>query len=455
MIEDKNLLNYDKIHFIGAGGVSVNALAKYAALHGKTVSASDKTLSKDACELKKLGVKVYLGHHAVSVRGKELVVYTSAVANDNPELKEAARLGIKTANRAEYLGAITAGFNTSVAVAGCHGKTTVTAMIADIAILAGLNPTVFAGGYSYGYGNFRNGGKNTVIAEACEYKKSFLKIAHNVSVVLNIDDDHRDSYSDGNDLTNSFIEFAGDTLAVVNADDPRCEAVFNKTTVTFGMVNAANYEAKRVTRKKTGEYAFTFYAYGKKAGRINLCVTGKYNVNNALAAAACACELGVNFGTIKAALENFKGVKRRNERIGVIGRAECIADYAHHPTEIKASLNALEGYNENTLVVFQPHTYSRTENLMQKFISALLPVKNLVILKTYAARESFSVKGSAKTLFDELINRGAAATYAATDEKLYDAVVKKLDKTDRILFIGAGDVYEKAKTLVKIFDKTG
>lgn len=455
MAAENNLLCCNKVHFIGAGGVSVNALAKYAALSGKTVSASDKRLTEEAEELKKFGVKIFLGHHAVSVREKDLVVYTSAADSDNPELKEAARLGIKAVCRAEYLGAITAGFKTSIAVAGCHGKTTATAMIADISIAAGSDPTVFLGGYSYDYGNFRNGGKNVVIAEACEYKKSFLKIAHNVSVVLNVDNDHKDSYESDKDLEESFLRFAGDTLAVVNADDARCADVFNKTTVTFGVKNAANYEARRIARNKCGGYSFTLYAYGEKACRINLNVTGRYNVFNALAAAAVAAELGVKFGVIKTALENFKGVKRRNENIGVIGRAECVADYAHHPTEIKAAVAALGGKSENTLVVFQPHTYSRTENLLSEFVNVLLPIKNLVILKTYAARENYSAKGSAKTLAAELVKAGSDAIYVDNDAELYAAVKDKAVKTDKILFIGAGDVYEKAKTLVKNFNKTG
>ncbi len=453
MNKNFNIQNYKKIHFVGIGGISLSALAKYCLLRGVSVSGSDVKTSDVTDELKILGAKIYLGHHGLSVIGKDLVVYTSAVDLNSPELVMAKQRGISVMGRAEFLANILDGYKTRIAVAGSHGKTTTTAMLSEILITAKLNPTVFLGGEYEKFGNFRNGGKKYVVTEACEYKKNFLKIPHDSSIVLNVDDDHLDSYSNMDDMINCFNRFLGDGLALINADDPNASKLFNRAIATFGIKNTATFNAKNLRAGKSG-YSFDFYAYQKKIGNIKLNVLGRHNVFNALASAGIAYLYGIKFSVIKKALFEFSGVKRRNEYLGKIGTAKIYADYAHHPTEIKATLE-MNKPNSETLVIFQPHTYSRTKILMQDFVEVLKISDSLAVYKTYSARENFDPNASAEKLNENLKQAGANTFYIDDFNNLMDTILDcSSKKFEKIIVLGAGDIYDDVRTIISKYNST-
>lgn len=444
-----NLEKYSKIHFIGVGGISVNSLAKFCILNGKKVSGSDNLCSKLITDLQKQGLTFYLGHHRESVKNTELVVYSSAIKEDNVELVEAKKRNIPVVKRSEFLGYIASLYKKCIAVSGSHGKTTATAMLSNVLILDGKDPTVFLGGEHAEYGNFRQGDDSTVILEACEYKKNFLDIPHTVSVLLNIDNDHQESYKNMNDVINTFGAFLGDSIGVINADDKYLGSVFNRTTVTFGIENTATFNAKRI-RKKDGCYSFTVYAYNKRLGRINLKVLGRHNIYNALSTVATASLLGVDFNTIKRGIESFVGVKRRNENIGAIDGIYAVCDYAHHPREIEAQLKVIKDQKIKPLVIFQPHTYSRTKSLIDEFTSVLSKFDNLIVYKTYPARENFDYNGSAKRLYEEIKKVKANVLYADSEQELYELLRENCtkNKLNKLLFLGAGDIYDIANKMV-------
>ncbi|MBO4251098.1 MAG: UDP-N-acetylmuramate--L-alanine ligase [Clostridia bacterium] len=435
--------NYRNIHFIGVGGVSMSGLAKFCLTQGVNVSGSDKTLTNELKRLSSLGAKIYIGHKGKNAENADLVVYSSAIAPNNPEKVYAVRHGIPILKRSEFLGRILSAFRRTVAVAGSHGKTTTTAMIAEALIAANFDPTVFLGGERKTFGNFRSGGGEFAVAEACEYKRNFLDIKPDVAVVLNIDNDHVDTYKDMNDETEAFSRFCKNGLAVINADDVYACRIYNSSTVTFGIKNLAAYSAKYIDKKEMR--SFTAYAYGKRLGRITLALSGLHNVYNALAAIAVLNELRVPFKVVKSSIAAFDGVKRRNEYIGAFDGVKCVADYAHHPTEIKALLSDKA---EKTLAVFQPHTYSRTAALLGEFASALKEADGVIIYKTYPAREKFSYCGDGKRLFEEISKSYAGdICYAGGSHALYKALKKRAKEYEKILFIGAGDVYSVAKEI--------
>ncbi len=440
------LTQYKKIHFVGIGGISMSALAEYCMGEGFIVSGSDVKSNEQTAKLQSFGVKVYIGHSAKNVKNPDLVVYTSAVDEKNPEVARAIEKNIPVFTRAEFLGGILKRFSRVIAVCGSHGKTTVTTMIAEIFSAAGKEPTVFVGGSCDDFGNYKKGKKDFCIAEACEYKKNFLKLPHDVSVVLNIDDDHLDSYKNMDDEIGAFGCFARGGIAVINADDERCKKIFNPASITYGTAERASYRAVKI--KKEGEnYSFDLIAYGVRRGRISLSVPLKHNVYNALAAVAVAEIYGINFKVVKTALEKFSGVKRRFERIGTFNGKDCYADYAHHPSEIKSTLSGAD--TRKTVVVFQPHTYSRTRLLMAEFVDALSPFINIIIYKTYAARESFDKEGSAERLASTLKGKGVASRYCRTPSELKTKLTELSNEdVDRVMFVGAGDIYDVAVSLV-------
>lgn len=448
-MENLDLISkYKAFFFVGIGGVSMSGLASFLMDKGYKISGSDRSRSALTEKLEDCGAKIFYKHSRKNLDGVEVVVYSSAINETNPELKRARELGLKIIKRSELLGAIIKEFKTSIAISGCHGKTTTTAMLSKILILSGLDPTVFLGGEYSDFGNYRKGDSEYAVVEACEFRKSFLDLSPKISVVLNIDNDHMDSYNGMSDLVDSFKQFVGENLSVVNADDRYAEYISNCTTVTFGVKSPATYYAKDIRRNKNG-YSFTACAFAKACGRINLRVLGKHNIYNALCAFAVSDLLGVDFKYIKRGLEDFCGVKRRNEYLGNKFGMKWFADYAHHPTELKATIDAFSSAGKDFITVFQPHTYSRTERLMQDFIKVLKPVKNLIVYKTYSAREKFLESGSAKTLCDNLTNADMInCAYAQTNEQLEGLIKYYSYGNDRVLVLGAGDIYERAKSIL-------
>lgn len=434
------------VYFIGIGGISMSAMAKYLANIGVLVSGSDKELNSQVISLKKSGVKVYKKFGKTAIDKSDMVVYTSAISEDNLELKYAKKTGKNIYKRSEFLAEILKDFSNSIAVSGSHGKTTATSMLSHVLIKANLRPTCFIGGLDKKLSNFYMGEKGFAVIEACEYKKNFLDLKPTVSVILNMDNDHLDSYANMDDMVIAFNVFSKNTVSFVNADDVYCKNLSLNTSITFGIRESASYTAKYILGKD-GFYSFTAYAYGVKKGRINLKVFGKHNVYNALSVIAVADYLRVPFKVIKSGIESFLGVSRRMEHMGIRNKIPYFCDYAHHPTEIKAVLSELK--DDKTLIVFQPHTYSRTRILMNDFISALKNGQRVIIYKTYPAREKFDEKGSAYTLYKNLLGAKVNVSYA--DKK--DELIQKIDalkNVDKVLVLGAGDIYEITKEILKV-----
>lgn len=432
------------VFFIGIGGISMSALASFCLKVGVNVLGSDLQKSSITERLTKEGAKIFYSHKRENLCECDLVVYSSAISDDNPELNEAKKRGIELMTRAEFLSAVLSLHKKSVGIAGCHGKTTTTAMIANSLICAGVNPTVFLGGEDLHFSNFRFGGSEVAVSEACEYKKNLLFLNPSVSLVLNVDNDHMDSYADMEDLTDTFKRFCKGRISVINADDLNSRALFDDSTVTFGIKEKATYTAKNVKFNGRG-YTFTACIYTKPVCRIKLYVSGIHNVYNALACLSVCHLLGVSPKTVKYALENFKGVKRRDEFLGEYNGVKICADYAHHPKEIKTVLEVYKNRTDKLAVIFQPHTYSRTKLLMPDFICALKDLQNLVVFKTYPARESYDNSGSAERLAKNLQNIGANCLYAKNEEQLFLNINSLVGKVDTILILGAGDVYEIVK----------
>ena len=435
-----------KIHFVGIGGVSVSAIAEHALLDGKSVKGSDVVQNSMTKRLATLGANINIGHKKENVYGADIVVATSAVGEDNVEIAYARQIGIPIFKRSQVLGAILSGYKKVIAVSGSHGKTTATAMISEALISSGINPTAFVGGETKSFGNFRKGEHVVAITEACEYQKNLLDLSPDVAVILNVDNDHMDSYQDKEDLLNTFRLFSQKSLRVINADDENLRATSGLAAISFAINNPAHYAAERIKYNGKG-YSFTVRAYSALKERINLKIGGIHNVYNALATYAVCDLFGMSSKKIKVALENFSGVKRRNEVIGQIFNKQVVADYAHHPREIEAILNT-HRIDKDVAVIFQPHTYSRTKLLMREFVDVLVNVENLFIYKTYAAREEYDFSGSAINLANNLNSSGKECKYIDNEEQLCVEIAAMNPRIKKILVLGAGDIYDIVKNLM-------
>lgn len=448
MLSNINVLKFHHYYFSGVGGISMSGLAKYLISIGKKVYGSDIVSNNLTDELEFLGVKIDFTQTGEYLNKDCVFVYSSAISNDNVEFIKAKSLGLTLIKRSELLGAICSQFETFIAVSGSHGKTTTTAMIAQILLSGKYEPTIFLGGEYFNYGNFYNGKGKIVLAEACEYKKNFLYLKPSISGVLNIDNDHLDSYAGLHDEIDTFEKFIKGSISVVNADDANASRVFSTSKISFGINSPANFVAKRITQTQNG-ISFSVYQSGILMGRVNLKIKGKHNVYNALCAISICSIIKTPFKIIKKGLEAFVGVKRRNELLFSNDKIEIYADYAHHPSEIESLLQMYD--KEKTLFIFQPHTFSRTQILMNEFVEVLSQCKNLIIYKTYPARERYNYKGSALKLYcnlpnDKIINLG----FFNDEEKLKKHLYSSINKYKKIIFIGAGDIYEIAQKTARL-----
>ncbi len=425
----------------------MSALAKFLSVRGYEVSGSDAVKGEETDALAFYGVKVYIGvdENREALLSSDTVVYTDAISMEHAELKRAKTLGKKAYSRAEFLGLLCEEFASVIAVAGSHGKTTCTAMCAHVLKYVCAPFTAHIGGEDSALGNFYSSGGEYFVTEACEYKKNLLKIRADVAILLNIDEDHMECYDGEKDLLNSFYAYCAKAkTAFVCADDTRAANLGEFST--FGITSMlADYRATNL--RATGErYSFTVEEYGKPLCRVRLSAIGRCNVYNALAAFAAMRSLGFDEKEIAKGLENFTAVKRRFEKIGGYKGASFICDYAHHPREVVSTLKTAEGVCKGELyVVFQPHTYSRTRLLLKEFVAALRPVKNLMIYKTYPAREKYDEAGSARRLVSAL----GGCLYAENVYALKTWIKKTVREGDIVLFLGAGDIYYAAQYVVR------
>lgn len=443
----KGFEDIKKIYFIGIGGISMSALAKFFSVNGFSVSGSDATRGEETENLAFYGVKVHIGTEEMRAEliAADAVVYTDAIPQDNIELVQAKKLKKQLFSRADLLQKVCECFSNVIAVAGSHGKTTCTSMCAHILKAVRVPFTAHIGGEDNKLGNFCSTGHEYFVTEACEYKKNLLKIKANAAVLLNIDKDHMECYQNEAELEACFKSYClSAKTAFVCADDKKCEKLGEFST--FGIVNPlADYRA--IDLRANGErYSFTVEEYGKSLCRVRLKAIGRCNVYNALAAFSLMRSFGFDEKEIKCGLENFEAVKRRFEKIGSYRGASFICDYAHHPREIASTVATAEIVCKGNLyIVFQPHTYSRTKLLLREFVEVLRPIKNLMIYKTYPAREKYDEEGSGERLSQVIGN----CLYSENVYVLRTWLKKTVKEGDVVLFLGAGDIYYAAQYLLK------
>ncbi len=447
MNNSKFLKNRQKVHFIGIGGVGMSGLSIHLKNKGFEVSGSDIS-PKNALFVQKQGIKVYKKHKKNNLKNADIVVYTSAINKENPEFREAKKRGLTLIKRSQLLGQILDEFSLSIAISGSHGKTTTTDMLSWVLIEVGLDPTVFLGGEDKSFGTYRFGRGNIAVAEACEYERNFLDLKPKMCVVLNVDNDHLDTYKNMGEVIKAFKLFIDGSVSIINADDKNSKDLISQTSITFGIKNKANFTAKNI-RKNPNGYSFSAYHGTLKLGRINLMIDGKHNVYNALSVIAVCQTLKIPFAVQKKAIESFSGVKRRNEPLGEIKGKKVYADYAHHPREISAMLQTFDKSRKPFITIFQPHTYSRTELLMKEFLECFSCCSPLIIYKTYPAREKYNKNGSAKTLYKNLKAKQKGVFYAGNKGELNKRLKKLYNEYENVLFLGAGDIYDVAKSVIK------
>ncbi|MBR2476892.1 MAG: UDP-N-acetylmuramate--L-alanine ligase [Clostridia bacterium] len=443
---------YKKVHFIGIGGISMSALAKILISNGVEVSGSDITPTPITEELASMGAKICIPHCYDCIEDPDIIVYTSAIKDDNPEMCAAKDKGITLVERAAMVGNIMRSCSTAVAVAGTHGKTTTTSMMAYTMISANLDPTVMVGGeLDILKGNLRIAKSGYMVTEACEYCRNFLQFAPRIGMILNIEADHLDYYRDLDDVIDAFSSFSAlipeDGVLVINGDDENClkAAKSAKCPVIKVGIKNGDYKAENIAYDKFGYPSFDITKDGNKIMSLTLNVVGEHNIYNSLCAVAATLAMTDDAKAIKAGLEKFTGTKRRFEKKGEANGILIVDDYAHHPTEIKATLSAVSKIQSGKIwCVFQPHTYTRTKTLFDDFATALADAENLVIADIYAAREKDTGLVHAKDLADAI----DGAVYISGFENIAEYFTQNAKAGDIILTMGAGDIFKVGEILL-------
>ena len=442
-----------KVFLVGIGGVSMCALAEVLYGKGVSVSGSDMMQSNATKHLSEVGIPVFIGHDAANIQGTACLIRTAAVHEDNPEIMQARKLGLPVFERAQAWGAIMRNYRNAACVSGTHGKTTTTSMITHIALSAGIDPTVMIGGTLPVIGaGHRVGRGDTIVLEACEYCDSFLSFFPTLAVILNVEEDHLDYFSGIDHIVDSFRRFARlvpeDGTVVYNLDNENTVKAVSDVAcrkINFGLDKNAQVRADNITFS-AGLASFDLIRDGESLCYINLNVPGRHNVSNALAAAAAALSLGIEARYIKAGLEAFSGTGRRFEYKGEYGGAVIYDDYAHHPSEIAATLGAAQnmGY-ERVVLVFQPHTYTRTKALLDDFAVELGKADVLILSEIYAAREKNTIGISSGDLAEKI----EGAQYIRDFTRIADYLKSQLRPGDLLLTMGAGDIYKVGDLLLE------
>lgn len=455
-------INFQKpihIHFIGIGGISMSGLAEILHEEGFTISGSDSKESDLTKSLEAKGMRIFYGQCAENIiPGIDLVVYTAAIREDNPEFAAAKAAGLPMLTRAELLGQIMDNYKQSIAVAGTHGKTTTTSMISQILLEAETDPTITVGGIlSAIHGNLRVGSSEYFVSEACEYTNSFLNFRPKYSIILNIEAEHLDFFKDLADVRSSFHKFAGNTKAdgalIINGEIPDYQEItegLSCQVITFGFTDACDYYPKDITYNELGCATFTPVHKGEDLPRVALSVPGLHNVGNALSCIALCQDMDLPWEQIAEGLHRFGGADRRFQYKGKFHGATVIDDYAHHPTEIRASLSAAQNYpHERIICVFQPHTYTRTKAFLSDFADALSLADVVVLADIYAAREQDIYGVSSKDILRLLEEKQVEAYYFPSFAEIEDFLREKCMNGDLLITMGAGNVVNIGEDLLK------
>lgn len=451
-MKHQDILDHVKrIHFVGIGGSGMCPLAEILHSRGYTLTGSDVSESDTLERIRSYGIPVMMGHKAENIKGAELVVYTAAAKQDNPELVAAREQGIPTMERSVMLGVVTRRYADTVAVSGTHGKTSTTAMLTQILVNSGKDPSAIIGGkLPFIGGNGRIGKSEIMVCEACEYVDTFLQLTPAVSIILNVDADHLDYFKDLEHIVRSFHRFASQTTKalVVNGDDPNTLKAIEGVSLpvmTFGLGKDNDYYAAEVAASAGVREHFTLMHKGEKLTEIALSVPGKHNIYNALAAAAAAHYLGVAPKDIAFSLHQFTGVHRRFEILGRPNDIVIADDFAHHPTELTATLTAAMQMGFQTVwAVFQPHTFSRTYLLMDDFAKALRVPDRVVMSEILPVRETNTYNVHTKDLADKV----PGSVWFDTFEEIADYIAAHAKPGDLVLTLGGGNVYQCAHMIL-------
>ena len=444
--------NSDHIYFIGIGGISMSGLAEILATKGHKVSGTDLKESPVTKHLESMGIQVNYGHLAENITDDIThVVYTAAIHEDNPELATAKAKNLVIMDRAHLLGQIMENYSSSVAVSGTHGKTTTTSMVSEILLAAEKDPTITVGGVLPTIGsNLKIGSSPYFVAEACEYFNSFLQLTPLAGIILNIESDHLDFFGNLDNIYHSFHEFAKrvpkNGVLVVNKSILRLEEIIEGldcTVETFSLTEDATWTAQNITHHEDGKNTFDVFYNKEKKAQIHLNVPGDHNISNALGAIAAASFLGISPEYWAKGLSHFTGTDRRFQRKGEKDGVLVIDDYAHHPTEIRATLSAAKKVKHNTTwCVFQPHTYSRTKFLFEEFGDAFFDADEIIIADIYAARETDDGTINAAQLANRIAKTGKSAHYVGNFDEILTYLQNHGKEGDLLLTVGAGDVYK-------------
>ena len=456
-MENLNLkfLKDKKVHFVGIGGISMSALALILKANKICVQGSDESLNAEVKKLKKKGVVVFKKHDELNLKNVDVVVYSSAILEDNVELVFARKNNLILIKRAELLAMVAESYKTVVSVSGSHGKTTASAMISEMLLKCKMNPTFHIGGVLNSiHSNFHLGSKKIFVTESCEYKDNFLHLHSDISVILNVDADHLDYFGDLNGVIESFGKFAKNTndggINIVCKDDNNSKTLINaENTFTFGFDRHSIVYATCVKEYKPCHFKFNVCFAGLKLGEIKLNIIGRHNVYNALACVVVGLALKIDFCDIKDAIENFSGVERRCQKISEIKGVQIYHDYAHHPEQIKKMIDVAKNLTSKTggrvIVVFEPHTYSRTKFLLKEFAESLKMADVVFLAPVYPARENPTAGYDSLKLANEIKKENKSVFYIESFKEIKEQILKISKQKDVVFILGAGTIEKLAK----------
>ena len=454
-----DLAKFKKIHCLGIGGIGLSAVAEILAYNGHIVSGTDMNPSEVTEHLEETGIKVYYKHEPENVEGVDAIVYSAAVSDDNPEVIRAKELGLPLFSRAEVLGMIMKNYDNSVAICGTHGKTTVTSMTSLILRNAEYRPTILVGGnLPQINGNVEIGDTSYFVTEACEYMDSFLELRPNIGVILNIDSDHLDYFKDMEHIVQSFRRFVNQIPAggviIAYGDNPFVKDVLRDKAnkITYGYSEGNDFYSENIRFDENGYPEFDICNKSRLVAHLKLSVPGEHNVLNAMAAFVTASYLQVDIPVIQKTLAEFGGTNRRFDLTGFTDKGvKVIDDYAHHPTEIKATLSAVKKMKHRKVwVIFQPHTYTRTKALFDEFVDAFGDADALILTDVYAAREKDIYNVSSYKLMNAMKakNPDRECYYVKDFDDIANYINKVAGPDDVVITMGAGDVYKVGELLV-------
>lgn len=454
----ENLDKIKHIHLIGIGGVSMSAIAETLHHWGYTVTGSDASKSDFTEKLSASGIKVTIGHDLTNPRNADLIVYSAAIKPTDPEMVMAKQFNIPLVNRGEFVGFLTRKFKESICISGTHGKTTTTSMISLCFLEDDKDPTIQVGAMLKQIdGNYTVGNSDYFILEACEYMENFLRFSPKAEIILNIDNDHLDYFKTFENIKNAFIKYVSlipeDGVLVTNADDSNCLLLkehVKGTFITYGIKNtAANYVAKNIKYNSLGFPEFDVFHNNQFFAHIKLSVAGYHNVLNALSCIAMCDYYNLNKAHIISGLSKFTGAHRRLEYVGSYHGFSVYDDYGHHPTEIEATVNAIKNrtFNESW-VIFQPHTYSRTKAHLDSFALSLLEFDHIIVTDIYAAREQNTYNISSQDLVNRINELGKEAKYMKNFDEIASYIRNNASQNDFILTLGAGTVTDIGSMIV-------